>query len=160
MTDSPNPADQAPEPAAAPAPVVQKTKTSSLTLPGLGGTGKLGGTGALGRPAPGEPAIDPAEASKERMAYINSYLKAPKNDPAFQDRALIHRLMSEEREYQVKQELRLNEAIRGVPPDDPDFAELESRLKTAKARQSNLATLIERLPPRTGPLDPSLAPEA
>ena len=53
------------DPLDTPAP---KTKTSSLSLPGLGATGKLGTTGSLARPAPGAPAIDPAEASKERMA--------------------------------------------------------------------------------------------
>jgi hypothetical protein len=149
------------EPLDTPAPQsAPKTKTSSLSLPGLGGTGKLGTTGSLNRPAPGAPAIDPAEQSKERMAYINAYLKAPTGDPAFQDRVLIHRLMTEERDYQVAQELRLKEAIRGIPPDDPDFAELESRLKVAQARQKNLLSLIDRLPSRTGALDPMAAPEA
>jgi hypothetical protein len=138
----------------APQPVVKKTQTSSLKLPGL----DRPATGALGRPASGPlPAAapaqaegDPVEASRTRMAFINGYLKAPSSDPAYQDKTMVHRVMAEERAYQQALVVEIMAEQKRVPAGDPRAAELESLLKMANSRQGNLLTLMKRVAAEKG----------
>lgn len=144
MTEPLQPADEAPQ------PVVKKTQTSTLRLPGL----ERPGTGALARPSSGPlsapaapPAAeeDPLAASRARMAFINGYLKAPSGDPAYQDKALVYRVMSEERAYQQTLVAELMAELKRLPEGDPRASELESHLKTANSRQGNLFTLMNKV---------------
>lgn len=162
MTEPLHPADEAPE------PVVKKTQTSTLRLPGL----ERPGTGALARPSSGpltpapaaEPVTDedPVAASRARMAFINGYLKAPSHDPAYQDKTLVYRVMSEERAYQQTLVAELMAELKRLPEGDPRMSELESHLKTANSRQGNLFTLMNKLAEarRASGTGPLLNPEA
>jgi hypothetical protein len=139
-------------------PAVRKSQTSTLKLPGLerAGTGALAKTPSkplpaaepAAQPEPAPPELDlddPVQASRARMSFINAYLKAPSNDPAFQDKAMVYRVMSDERAHQQALVVELMAERKRLADDDPLAAELDSRLKTANSRQGNLFSLMKRL---------------
>lgn len=123
-------------------------------------TGRLGtGTDSLTRsatPAPADsgflppppPVKDPevaAAESKERMGFIIAYMQDPEGDPAFKDKQLVYKVLTEERSYQQNQIVKLSEDLKALPPGDERALEIEELIGTARTRQSQLFTLLKRL---------------
>lgn len=106
-----------------------------------------------------------AAESKKRLGFITAYMKNPKGDPAFEDRALVYKVLSEERAYQQAQIVTVQQELKQLPPpaeamgltpeeaaDDPRYENLEARrsaieerLRTAQSRQTQLFMLMKKL---------------
>ncbi|MFN3429697.1 MAG: hypothetical protein ACK46X_07070 [Candidatus Sericytochromatia bacterium] len=123
-------------------------------------TGRLGtGTDSLTRsatPAPSDsgflpappPVKDPevaAAESKERMGFIIAYMQDPEGDPAFQDKQLVYKVLTEERSYQQNLLVKLSEELKALPPGDERALEVEALIANARTRQGQLFTLLKRL---------------
>lgn len=94
-----------------------------------------------------------AAESKKRMAFIVAYMKDPAGDPAFRDKTLVYRILTEERTYQqhliglLKNELSALPAP-AEPPDEAVEecrAEIQARIDAAKTRQGQLFVLMKKL---------------
>ncbi len=120
---------------------------------------------------PGASSEDPADAaaaareSDRRMGLIVAYMKDPAGDPAFQDKALMYTIFTEERTYQAGVARGHQAALRALPPPAeamgltpaqaaalPEYhglearrAELEKLFHTANTRQAQIFTLMKRL---------------
>lgn len=138
-------------------------KPSTRTTP-LAGDNFVRQTGALNQ-TPNAPATSPlktpedeAAASKKRMGFIVAYLKDPTAEKAFQDKALVYRILAEERSYQQGLVLKYTEELRSapypeaVPEDDPrreeilaQRQELEGKLNGAQGKQAQIFALQKKL---------------
>ena len=143
----------APAPMPGPAP---GAAPGAPTRPRAPATAQLkNGTDQLSRtPAPEEPPAapapeqDPAAAaaeSQKRMGFIVAYMKDPSSDPAFSDKQLVYKVLTEERSYQQQLVVALTEERRFLVPDDPRVAEIDAQMGTARQRQSQLFALLKRL---------------
>lgn len=115
-------------------------------------TAPLRGSGAQTTPlkTPEEAAAD----SRKRLALILAFAKDPTGHPAFQDKALVYRVLQEERAYQQAQFNRLSAELQRLPQSSSDLMpqdEATSRsglveaLQKVKSRQSHLFTLMKNL---------------
>ncbi|MFP5502365.1 MAG: hypothetical protein ACLGIN_07730 [Candidatus Sericytochromatia bacterium] len=125
-------------------------------------------SGPLPPPRAAAPVRTPEEEaaeSKKRLGFITAYMKNPQGDPAFEDRALVYKILSEERAYQQAQIVQQQQALKQLPPpaeamgltpeeaaEDPRYDDLEARrsaieerLKTAQSRQTQLFMLMKKL---------------
>lgn len=170
-----------------------KVSTGGLALPGQAATGGLApapgprrapNTGSLSNgsdslvrtgsgplpaakaaPAPARTPEEAAAESKKRLGFITAYMKDPASDPAFRDKALVYKILSEERAYQQGLIVEQQQALKHLPPpaeamgltpeeaaEDPRYdgleerrAALEEKLKTAQSRQTQLFMLMKKL---------------
>lgn len=121
-------------------------------LPRASATGDLSTPPTAGAsPADAGTGETPEAASKRRLGVIMAFMKAPESDPAFKNKPLMYRILSEERTYQQEQILQHQEALRFADPEDEAaYAQLEAALATAQKRQAQLFTLLKELTGKRG----------
>lgn len=136
-------------------------------------------SGLQGAPSPAQPAAEPAptpagptfsrqallddmelaeqeqqDASRQRIAFIVAYVKAPDSNPLFADRPLMYKIMTHERTFQQKLLAEANAALAQLPPPPSELgmsaeevaADLrlvaqELRRNTLKKQASDAGTL-------------------
>lgn len=158
---------KAPERPPSPAPAAAKASTRPLPQR------RASETGVLGEATNTQPLKTPeeeADESAQRLAFILDYMRNPGGNPAFQDKPLMYRILNEERDYQQRRVIDLQNQLRRLPPPpsamglseaevagNPQYeglderrAELSQALGTARTRQGQIFTLMKRLTGKTG----------
>jgi hypothetical protein len=190
-SELPLPGTDAPKAAAPPPAAPARPATGSLANLRAGLTGKLQeataklaeakGLAPQAAPpppteeaaAPAAPVVDEvarrqaeaAEASRKRMAFIVAYVKDPTSNPIFQDRALMYKVLAEERTHQQGLLQAAEDALGRMPPPpaslgmtdeeiqaDPRLvaqearrAELEKKRRQAGAVQTQIFNLLKAI---------------
>lgn len=90
-----------------------------------------------------------AQQSDRRMTFVVKYLKAAPDDPEFQDKPLIYRIVTQERSYQQALIARLQVKI-GMEKRPQEADGLKERLTQAQQRQSQLFAVLKKVTGRSG----------
>lgn len=96
-------------------------------------------------------AEEEAAESKRRMAFIVAYLKNPDGHAYFADKALLYKIMTEERGYQHAQLDAAERALADLPPTPQamgltdDEVAADPALVAQEARRGNLARQVAQL---------------